>query len=168
MTREEAIEVYNGLLNDKIKAAFEFFVPELRGSKDERIRRKMIEHFKAKTKETWCNMPVKDIIAYLEKQKEHHYTKRNALFDKCVENCDPETMKEVSDKVDEMLENEVMKAIEDVIRVYGKTQGEWIAGYDMDTLVVHLRKAFAALEKQKEQNLFEEYKKHSKSNSYGE
>ena len=41
-----------------------------------------------------------------EKQKEPHYTKRNALFDKCVENCDPEVMKEVSDKVDEMLEKE--------------------------------------------------------------
>lgn len=37
---------------------------------DERIRRKIIEHFKSKTKETWCNMPVKDIIAYLEKQKD--------------------------------------------------------------------------------------------------
>ena len=41
-----------------------------------------------------------------EKQKEPHYTKRNALFDKCVENCDPEVMKEVSDKVDEMLAKE--------------------------------------------------------------
>lgn len=46
-----------------------------------------------------------------------------------------------------------MKAIESIIRVYGKTQGEWIDGYDMDTLVVHLRKAFAALEKQKEQSI---------------
>ena len=43
---------------------------------------------------------------YLEKQKEPHYTKRNALFDKCVENCDPKVMKEVSDKVDEMLGKE--------------------------------------------------------------
>ena len=42
----------------------------------------------------------------IEKQKEPHYTKRNALFDKCVENCDPEVMKEVSDKVDEMLAKE--------------------------------------------------------------
>ena len=41
-----------------------------------------------------------------EKQKEPHYTKRNALFDKCVENCDPEVMKRVSDEVDEMLEKE--------------------------------------------------------------
>ena len=43
MTREEAIEVYNGLINEKIKAAFEFFVPELRKSEDERIRHALIE-----------------------------------------------------------------------------------------------------------------------------
>ena len=47
----------------------------------------------------WCEIPS-------EKQKEPHYTKRNALFDKCVENCDQEVMKEISDKVDEMLEKE--------------------------------------------------------------
>ena len=43
MTREEAIEVYNGLINEKIKAAFEFFVPELRKSEDERVRHALIE-----------------------------------------------------------------------------------------------------------------------------
>lgn len=30
----------------------------------------MVEHFKNKTKKTWCNIPVEDIISYLEKQKE--------------------------------------------------------------------------------------------------
>lgn len=44
----------------------------------------------------------------------------------------------------------IRQAIESIIRVYGKTQGEWLAGYDMDTLVVHLRDAFASLERQKE------------------
>ena len=39
MTREEAIEVYHGLLNQKIKEAFEVFAPELRESEDERIRK---------------------------------------------------------------------------------------------------------------------------------
>ena len=47
-----------------------YIFPELAESEDERIRRKMLEHFRSKTKETWCNMPVKNIIAYLEKQKE--------------------------------------------------------------------------------------------------
>ena len=45
MTREEAIEVYRGLLNEKIKEAFEFFAPELRESEDERIRRTLVEYF---------------------------------------------------------------------------------------------------------------------------
>ena len=39
-----------------------------------------------------------------ENQKEPHYTKRNELFDKCVENCDPATMKEVSDYVEKQKE----------------------------------------------------------------
>ena len=56
--------------SDKEKICLESIFPELRESEDERIRKGMIEHFKAKTKETWCNMPVKDIIAYFEKQKE--------------------------------------------------------------------------------------------------
>ena len=46
------------------------------------------------------------VAGILKKQKEPHFTKRNALFDKCVENCDPEIMKRVSDEVDEMLEKE--------------------------------------------------------------
>ena len=53
----------------------------------------------------WCDI-------HSEKQKEPHYTKRNALFDKCVENCDPEVMKEVSDKVDEMLQKEQKPIVE--------------------------------------------------------
>ena len=52
-------------------------------------------------------------------------------------------------------ENERIKeAIEGTIRVYGKTQGGWIGGYDMDTLVIHLRKAFGALEKQEKADAF--------------
>ncbi len=43
---------------------------------------------------------------FTEKQKEPHYTKRNALFDKCVAECDPAVMKEVSDEIDEMLGKE--------------------------------------------------------------
>ena len=39
-------------------------------------------------------------------EKEPHYTKRNELFEKCVANVDTETMKEVSDDVDRMLEKE--------------------------------------------------------------
>lgn len=44
MTREEAIEVYNNLPNQKIKEAFEVLAPELRDSDDERIRKEIIDH----------------------------------------------------------------------------------------------------------------------------
>ena len=36
-------------------------------------------------------------------EKEPHFTKRNELFDKCVANVDPKTMKEVSENVDKAL-----------------------------------------------------------------
>ena len=58
-----------------------------------------------------------------------------------------ETYPELKESDDER----IRKAIEGTIRVYGKTQGEWLCGYDMDTLVVHLREAFGALKMQKEQ-----------------
>ena len=74
MTRKEAIEVYNGLINTKIKEAFEFFAPELAESEDERIRKGLIELI-----ENW-NYPQelfttkRNIIGYLEKQKEQKPT----------------------------------------------------------------------------------------------
>ena len=63
-------------------------------------------------KTTYCGYPATEenpydfAISQQEKKKEPHYTKRNALFDKCVENCDPKVMKRVSDEIDEMLEKE--------------------------------------------------------------
>lgn len=112
MTREEAIEVYNGLINTKIKEAFEFFAPELRESEDERIRKvllNLVSNDKANGYTQFYEeggITCDDAIAYLEKQKEPHYTKRNALFEKCVANCDPEIMKKVSDEIDSRLKKE--------------------------------------------------------------
>lgn len=69
MTREEATKVYHGLLNQKIKEAFEVFAPELRESEDER----MIEQIKFAV----MQMPSdredtkKECLAWLEKQKEN-------------------------------------------------------------------------------------------------
>ena len=77
MTREEALKELRGFigqLTEGCQEAIKVLIPELAESEDERIRRKMIEHFKNKTKETWCNMPVKDIIAYLEKQKDSKWS----------------------------------------------------------------------------------------------
>ncbi len=84
MTREEAIEVYHGLLNQKIKEAFEVFAPELRESEDERIRKWLIEELEntrdaMSSKNPYSDDPdivarlkrLDEGIAYLEKQKEN-------------------------------------------------------------------------------------------------
>ena len=83
MTKEEAIEVYKGLINTKIKEAFEFFAPELRESEDERIREDIIggimwqrDNLKSEGPHDnnlilpgFC-LTVGEQLAYLEKQKE--------------------------------------------------------------------------------------------------
>ena len=103
---------------------------QLRESENERIRKALVIMMKVPRKEIFEAQGItkEQALAYLEKQKE-----------KSEKPIIPEK------------ENEVMKAIEGTIRVYGKTQGSFLAGYDMDTLVEHLRKAFVALEKQKDQ-----------------
>lgn len=42
--------------------------PELKESEDEQIRKHLLKHFQNKTKQEWNGMPVKNIIAWLEKQ----------------------------------------------------------------------------------------------------
>ena len=82
MTREEAIEVYNGLINEKIKAAFEFFAPELRESKEEKIRQFLIERMNSlygADSVTPEGIAVNDIVSYLEKQKETVSTENQAV-----------------------------------------------------------------------------------------
>ena len=120
MTQEEKAKAYDEALKKirplyeqakkedcPIWSTYEYIFPELAESEDDRTIKEL---------ETFINQPeIADKItfearigwlAWLEKQKEPHYTKRNALFDKCVENCDPEVMKEVSNETDEMLQKE--------------------------------------------------------------
>lgn len=74
MDKNLATEILRGFVenldNTKVKEAIFELHPELAESKDEKIRKKMVKHFKSKIKKTWCNIPVEDIISYLEKQKE--------------------------------------------------------------------------------------------------
>ena len=59
-----------GLLNQKIKEAFEFFAPELAENDDERIRKFLIDMVKRET--GFAGFPSQgQVLAYLEKQKEH-------------------------------------------------------------------------------------------------
>ena len=73
MTREEAIEVYNGLINVKIREAFEFFAPELAESEDERTRKHIIEILESLSPCHWNGNEKSKCIAYLEKQKEQKH-----------------------------------------------------------------------------------------------
>ena len=69
MTREEAIEVYRGLINTKIKEAFEFFAPELVESEDERIINAIIGIL-MNSNAIDINVSQEKMLAWLEKQKE--------------------------------------------------------------------------------------------------
>ena len=85
MTREEAVEVYHGLINEKIKEAFEFFAPELRESEDERIRKEIIEKISNLACGCFISQEQKQkFISYLEKQKEQkpvEYLPKQKVFD---------------------------------------------------------------------------------------
>lgn len=60
------------------------------------------KYYKAQGKESAYDAILNVIDSLQQEQPDEHYTKRNELFDKCVENCDPEVMKEVSDNVDKL------------------------------------------------------------------
>lgn len=79
MTREEALQAVKAKMDyyesdKRLRVALETLIPELAESDDERIRKHLIKHFSNKSKEEWNGMPIKDILAYLEKQKEHRET----------------------------------------------------------------------------------------------
>lgn len=135
ITREEAIrriKAWN--LDSDDMEVLAAAIPELAESEDEKIRKRLIEYFEGfrmgNVEVRWEGLIVQEVLAWLEKQKER-------VVDSSKTSADED--------------ERIREAIESTIRVYGKTQGEWIGGYDMDTLVVHLREAFSTLEKQKEQ-----------------
>lgn len=91
MTRKEAIEVYNGLINTKIKEAFEFFAPELAESEDERMIKEakgiILEHrihcIQSGIEPSRHNR----ILAWLEKQKEQKPAEWGEEDKKILEVC---------------------------------------------------------------------------------
>ena len=106
---------------------------KLAESEDERIRKALIEVFKEKLERgfEWVEygIPNRSVLSWLEKQKEPHFTKRNALFDKCVENCDPEIMKRVSDEVDAMLQKEKKSVQSNAEKEYVRTLKSLISDF---------------------------------------
>lgn len=64
--------------------------------------------------------------------------KSNALFDKCVENCDPAVMKEVSDNVDKILAREGLEEFRKEVIKFSRDHFEELYG-DMETIdIVHI------------------------------
>lgn len=72
MTREEAIKIIKSatVYTPKEMQALETLIPELRESKDEKIRKEIIEYFKQFEGEELRGVDISGWIAWLEKQKE--------------------------------------------------------------------------------------------------
>ena len=66
----QVLHKYDGANIMFSQALKEEMFPELKESEDERIRKFLLYHFGNKTKKEWNGMPVKDILAWLEKQEE--------------------------------------------------------------------------------------------------
>ena len=172
MTREEAINEIKSwaIPSKKGREVLETLIPELRESEDERHRKWILEYLYdglRKADEQFKGQ-FNAAIAYLEKQKEQKpiiqdVELNDAVYDyvrdhfiagadftpeyikKLMENAffagvDYYLLKQESESCEP--DTNVEKVIEDVIRVYGKTQGKWVGGYDVDTLIVNLRRAF--------------------------
>lgn len=169
MERKEAIEIIRGArCTSPLRDALEYLIPELRESEDERIRKAIIHYILYETKGNISEATEHVWVTWLEKQKEQKsiiqdVELNDAVYDyvrdhfiagadftpeyikKLMENAffagvDYYLLKQESESCES--DTNVEKVIEDVIRVYGKTQGEWVGGYDVDTLIVNLRRAF--------------------------
>ena len=65
---------------------------------------------------------LEELRSFIESlEKEPHYTKRNAIFDECVKNCDPKIMKKVSDEIDKTLEKEKPKGLDEAAESYSNS-----------------------------------------------
>ena len=64
-----------------------FIFPQLRESDDERIRKELVEAFEAYDIESsWNGIPVRSVLAWLEKQKEQKPVDYEAELKKCKDN----------------------------------------------------------------------------------
>ena len=106
-------------------------VIEKKENDDERIRKELIGHLKECRNNTRSEVMIgayANWIAYLEKQKEQ-----------------PKELLEPDSKVE--------KVIEDILHQYAKAY-QWIDGYDIDTLIVNLRRAFNQKEQPKKELVY--------------
>ena len=129
MTREEAIKIVKEFISGMClhltdQEAFETLIPELTESEDERIRKELIEFIQWSVDRHFMREDFHQAKRPSE-QKEPHYTKRNALFDKCVENCDPKTVEEVNKRVDDIMNMHELSPFEQALTNF---IGDWENG----------------------------------------
>lgn len=72
----------------------------------------------AKATKSWEGVDVDKMLAECRGYEQPVIKKSNALFDKCVKNCDPAVMKEVSDNVDKMLGRQPVEDLEEAAEKY--------------------------------------------------
>jgi hypothetical protein len=96
-------------LKEKIKAEIERHIKEVKEAKNR--FHPNLGFFDAKLSGIY------DVLSILDTLEEPKY-KSNPLFDKCVENCDPEVVAEVNRNVDKMLEEPVCEELENASNEY--------------------------------------------------
>lgn len=76
MTREEAIKEIKmrGIEAPRQREALKTLIPELRESEDERIRRVIVKYFEELHEQSWINLEIPDILAWLGKQKDSKWS----------------------------------------------------------------------------------------------
>ena len=126
MTREEAIEnIKKALpLSDTLAESFYTLHPELRELEDERIRKELVEAFEALgIDSSWNGIPVKSVIAWLEKQKD--------IEDRWIEDreqCFWDGVEEGKMLTEKQKENPVDDKSERVINAARRVLNNWLDG----------------------------------------
>lgn len=80
MTNEEKAKAYDEALttakriiskncSEVEKLCLECIFPQLKESEDERIRKVIVKHFEELHEQSWINLEIPDILAWLERQK---------------------------------------------------------------------------------------------------
>lgn len=82
MTKDEALDVLREL-HDKAplfeKGALETYIPELKYSKDELIRKSLLIYFSKTATKWFAGSKREDIVAWLKKQREHKFERGDII-----------------------------------------------------------------------------------------
>ena len=143
MTQEEKVIAYDEALN-KIKplyeqakkdgnpiwSTYEYLIPELAESEDERIRKWLVDYFKSVGK-SWIHRDIspEQILSWLEKQKEQNNATLQEAFEKSKKDFSLEEKKQASDYAESILPTSVTYGeSEDEYKLHKIIEAAFIAG----------------------------------------